>query len=340
VRTAELDFDLPDGLIAQSPAERRADARLLHYRRAGQRVEHRRVLDLPSILQEGDLLVFNHTRVIAARFTLVKGTGGLVEGLWLGGEGRDWQVLLKNVGSARDLVFHADPTVGLRVTRKRDDDGYDVTCTHDAAEVLPRLGRMPLPPYIRRHKGADERDAGDRERYQTVLARDGTSVAAPTAGLHFDETLLAGLEAVGVRHTSIRLDVGLGTFKPVDVDDLDDHPMHRESWHIDPPAAEAIKLTGDAGGRVVAIGTTVCRTLESQPAGPIRPGSGETDLMIRPPYEPRHVDALLTNFHLPRSTLLALVDAFIGTDERRRIYESAIAERYRFFSYGDCMLIG
>lgn len=345
VRTDELDFDLPPELIAQEPAARRTDARLLHYRRDTGEIFHRHVRDLPQILRRGDLLVLNDTKVVPARFTLRKPTGGLVEGLWIDSEGhpfKRWHVLLRNLGRFEpglELTFAGDPSATLRVLGKRGDDGYDVECSHDWEELLGRVGRMPLPPYIRRGKESDERDRADRERYQTAFAEAGTSVAAPTAGLHFDGAFLHRLEEDGIEWTSIRLHVGLGTFKPVDVEDLASHPMHREQWEIGEHGMNALNAAKATGRRIVAVGTTVVRTLESQPPGRIGRGRGETDLLIQPPYEFKHIDALITNFHLPRSTLLALVDAFVGTSERRRMYDEAIRRRYRFFSYGDAMLL-
>jgi len=343
VRTDDLDFDLPPELIAQEPPAERSSARLLHYRRGTGEISHRRVSDLPEILQRGDLLVFNRTTVAPARFTLRKPTGGRIEGLWLATDADDrrrGRVLLRGLGGFEPgvaLAFDNDPSASLTVLAKRDDDGYAVEASDDLDALVARLGRMPLPPYIKRQKGADPRDAVDRERYQTVFATGtaGLSVAAPTAGLHFDGPLLDRLDQAGIGRASVELVVGLGTFKPVEVDDLDDHPMHREQWQIAAADAEAI----NAGRRLVAVGTTACRTLQSQPPGPISAGAGETGLLIQPPYEPRHVGALVTNFHLPRSTLIALVDAFVGTEHRRRIYAEAIRERYRFFSYGDAMLI-
>ena len=343
MRTDELDFHLPSDLIAQEPAPERSLARMLRYDRATRNISHNRVSDLPDLLRPGDLLVFNDTRVLPARIALRKPTGGLVQGLYLDGEGTRWRLLLKNLGPidpAAPLTFDAEPDATLRVLAKRGDDGYDAECSHAATDLLPRVGRMPLPPYIKRGRTNDLRDAEDRERYQTVLASNAArSVAVPTAALHFDYALLQRLADNGVATTTLTLTVGLGTFKPVVADDLDDHPMHRERWWIPPAAADAVNAAKADGRRVIAIGTTVCRTLEAQPHGGLMPGEGETDLLIRPPYRFHHVDALLTNFHLPRSTLIALVDALIGTEERRRAYAEAITNRYRFFSYGDCMLV-
>lgn len=342
----ELDFHLPPELIAQSPSPDRAASRLLHYRRADRSIEHRTFSDLPSLLQPGDLLVFNDARVTPARFLLVKPTGGHVEGLFLGQtHPRRWQVLLKNLGRAADqprLVFADDPGLGARVVDRADGGQYTLEFDDDtpAEPLLERLGRMPLPPYIRRDKAHDPRDEIDRERYQTVYAAVPGSVAAPTAGLHFTPSLLQELDRRGVRRAFLTLHVGLGTFKPISTDRVEDHVMHVERYTLPPAAAEAIAATRAAGGRVIAVGTTSARVLESQPTDrPIAPVSGETGIFIRPPYAWRHVDALITNFHLPRSTLIALVAALVSLDEQRRMYAEAIERRYRFFSYGDAMLV-
>ena len=350
MRTDELDFDLPPELIAQEPAARRTDARMLHYTRSTGTIAHRRVSDLPELLGKNDVLVFNETAVVPARFTVVKPSGGRIEGLWLATEPhfpcRRGRVLLKGLGNfvpGVRLAFDNDANHWLQVLHKRPNDGYEVEASDRLDDLIARLGRMPLPPYIKRSKGSDPRDALDRERYQSVLVEDanarGKSVAAPTASLHFDDKLLRRLDAKGVDEERVELVVGLGTFKPVEVDDLDDHPMHRERWFIEEYAANGLRDAQRLGKRLIAVGTTACRTLESQPPGPISDGEGETDLLIQPPYAFKHVGALLTNFHLPRSTLIALVDAFVGTDARRRIYGEAIGERYRFFSYGDCMFV-
>ena len=215
-----------------------------------------------------------------------------------------------------------------------------VTSNEPAAALLGRVGRMPLPPYIKREKGGDERDAADRERYQTVYSAQGSAVAAPTAGLHFTQSVLDELDRAGVERAFVTLNVGLGTFKPVTVDDLSQHAMHGESYTLSPSAADALNRAKAAGRRIVAVGTTSARVLECQPAGEqFHAHTGQTSIFIFPPYEWKHVGALLTNFHLPRSTLVALVAALTGLDEQRRMYRTAIQERYRFFSYGDAMLI-
>lgn len=337
----DLDFTLPPELIAQAPAAERSLSRLLHYRRQDRAIAHRAFADLPAILRPSDLLVFNDARVTPARLALVKATGGRVEALFVRQNGpRKWSAMLKNLGPVRpDVPLHleADPGVVVTVLRQHDGGVYDLIVHTDepADALLARLGRMPLPPYIRREKMADERDAFDRERYQTVYAKAGGSVAAPTAGLHFEESIFAALDHAGVQRTWVTLHVGLGTFKPVEVDRLADHTMHVERYTLGDTAVAAINLAKCEGRRVIAVGTTAARVLESQPPGDLTPRDGDTGIFLYPPYRFRHVDALLTNFHLPRSTLIALVAAFVGLDAQRRVYAEAIANRYRFFSYGD-----
>ena len=347
MRTDELDFDLPPELIAQQPSENRAAARLMHYHRADRSIAHRRFDELPQLLRPGDLLVLNDARVIPARFSLTKPTGGHVEGLFLreASPGR-WDVMLKNLGPPRGdavLRFSDEANVTARVVEQRDGGEYviDVAGTDEPADaLLDRLGRMPLPPYIRRDKSHDARDDADRRRYQTVYARASGSVAAPTAGLHFTDEVFRALDARGVERCFVTLHVGLGTFKPVVAERLEDHVMHAETYSISADAAERLNQAKRDNRRVIAVGTTAARVLESQP--PDRPFESKTDqtrIFIYPPYEWKHVDALVTNFHLPRSTLIALVAALAGRDEQRRLYGTAIDERYRFFSYGDAMFI-
>jgi S-adenosylmethionine:tRNA ribosyltransferase-isomerase len=347
MRTDELDFHLPPDLIAQTPAPDRAASRLLHYRRDDRSVEHRHFSDLPGLLRRGDLLVFNDARVVPARFALRKETGGHVEGLFLGQTGpRRWSVLLKNVGPPRspDAVLHfADAPEGTARIVERGEGGQfllEVSVDEPAVQFLRRIGRMPLPPYIKRAKEHDDRDELDRERYQTVYATSEGSVAAPTAGLHFTPQLLAELDAAGVQRAMVTLDVGLGTFKPVTADRIEDHVMHVESYSISGTAADHLNRAKRDGRRLVAVGTTSARVLESQPdERPFEGKSDQTGILIFPPYRWKHVGALITNFHLPRSTLIALVAAFVGLDEQRRIYQIAIEQRYRFFSYGDAMFV-
>ncbi|MGH7215138.1 MAG: tRNA preQ1(34) S-adenosylmethionine ribosyltransferase-isomerase QueA [Tepidisphaeraceae bacterium] len=347
MRTDDLDFHLPPELIAQSPAPERAASGLLHYQRDAKTIAHRRFSDLPSLLRPGDLLVVNDARVVPARFTLRKVTGGRVEGLFLEEESpRRWRVLLRNLGPATPgatrLTFAEAPDVQVTIEERHEEGEWLITVAsaEPALVLLARVGRMPLPPYIRRDKDHDARDDQDRDRYQTVYARAAGSIAAPTAGLHFTPELLAALEARGVERTFVTLHVGLGTFKPVTADTLEEHPMHAEAYTIAPEAADSINRAKREGRRVIAVGTTSARVLESQPGDhPFEPKTAETSIFIYPAYAWRHVDALVTNFHLPRSTLVALVAAMVGLDEQRRIYRAAIEERYRFFSYGDAMLI-
>ena len=347
MRTDDLDFHLPPELIAQAPPPQRAGSRLMHYRRSDRAVHHVTFRDLPGLLRHGDLLVYNDTRVIPARFALRKSTGGRVEGLFLGEPSPGcWRVLLKNAKPAAGevLQFEAAPHVTATLARVLGGGEYEVRLNgqgdQPAGALLEQVGRMPLPPYIKRAKDADELDGLDRQRYQTVFAREAGAVAAPTAALHFSDELFEQLAERGVEKTFVTLHVGVGTFKPVTVDQLADHPMHAERYTIAQPAAEAINRAKAEGRRVIAVGTTSARVLESQPADePLRPATGETRIFIYPPYRWKHVDALITNFHLPRSTLIALVAALVGLDEQRRLYALAIEQRYRFFSYGDAMFI-
>jgi S-adenosylmethionine:tRNA ribosyltransferase-isomerase len=345
MRTDDLDFELPPELIAQSPAIDRAASRLLHYVRGDGSITHRTFSDLPHLLRSGDLLVFNDAQVVPARFALRKASGGRVEGLFLTepSPGR-WRVMLKNLGggSGTMLTFEHAPGVSAEVTVTIGAGEYElaVMTPEPALVLLSRVGRMPLPPYIRRDRDADERDAADRERYQTVYARTPGAVAAPTAGLHFTPKILAELEARGIGRAFVTLHVGLGTFKPVTANELSAHVMHHEAYTISPETADALNRAKRGQRRIVAVGTTSARVLESQPAGEsFKPKSDETGIFIYPPYEWKHVGALLTNFHLPRSTLIALVAAMTGLGEQRRLYRAAIEQRYRFFSYGDAMLI-
>lgn len=346
MRTDDLDFHLPAELIAQSPAPDRSASRLLHYCRGDRSIVHRSFTEIGALLRPGDVLVMNDARVTPARFALAKPTGGIVEGLLVRQvEPRRWRVMLRNLGPVRrDMTLHfvADPTVSVRVTAKHPDGEYDVEVASDESAVvlLERIGRMPLPPYIRRDRVRDPRDPFDRERYQTVYARAEGSIAAPTAGLHFTPELLARLDAMGVERVFVTLHVGLGTFKPVTVERLEEHAMHSETYTISADAAERLNRAKADRRRIIAVGTTSARVLESQPGNqPLTGRSGETTLFITPGYRWKHVDALVTNFHLPRSTLIALVAGLVGLDEQRRIYAEAIEQRYRFFSYGDAMFV-
>jgi S-adenosylmethionine:tRNA ribosyltransferase-isomerase len=346
MRTDELDFHLPPELIAQMPTSDRAASRLLRYRRADRSIAHRKFIELPSVLNSGDLLVFNDAKVIPARFALHKPTGGRVEALFLAQtqDGR-WTVMLRNLGAVSPqmkLRFAEDASVLACVVEAQGEGVYTlrVESPEPAVALLTRLGRMPLPPYIKRDKDHDARDDFDRQRYQTVFARAAGSVAAPTAGLHFTEPLLSQLHDAGIERTFVTLHVGLGTFKPITATRLEDHVMHVEPYTIGNSAAEALNRAKKDRRRIIAVGTTSGRVLESQPEDqPFEPETSQTSMFIHPPYRWRHLAGLITNFHLPRSTLIALVAAMTGLDEQRRIYQTAIAQGYRFFSYGDAMLV-
>jgi S-adenosylmethionine:tRNA ribosyltransferase-isomerase len=344
MRTDELDFDLPPQLIAQAPPARRGDSRLLHYRRDGQSTEHRAFGDLPQLLRPGDLLVFNDARVVPARFTLFKSTGGRVEALFLSesATGR-WRVLLKNLGNVTaPLRFAGDADLSATIISDLGAGEHEIEIhpARSALELLNCIGKMPLPPYIRRQKDHDELDELDRDRYQTVFARSPGAVAAPTAALHFSPEILAALEERGVARAFVTLNVGLGTFKTVTAQTLDTHAMHTEEYSIDQNAANALNAAKKDKRRIIAVGTTSARVLESQPLDqPFSPRSAQTSIFIYPQYRWKHVDGLVTNFHLPRSTLIALVAAMTGLEEQRRIYRMAIDQQYRFFSYGDAMFI-
>ncbi|UPG95768.1 tRNA preQ1(34) S-adenosylmethionine ribosyltransferase-isomerase QueA [Luteibacter aegosomatissinici] len=338
MKKSDFDFDLPPDLIAQAPLERRSGSRLLVVDVEARSKANRKFYDLPDLIQPGDLLVFNDTRVLPARLYGRKDTGGAVE------------ILIERVTGAREARAQ------LGVSKKPKEggiielaDGTHITVMGRDGEffmlrfeieeplerLLSRLGEMPLPPYIER--GAD---ASDMERYQTVFAREPGAVAAPTAGLHFDEALLEKLRNKGVDFGYVTLHVGAGTFQPMRAENVQDHVMHREWLNVGAELVEKIRATRAAGGRVIAVGTTVVRALESATVeGVLRPFAGETQIFIFPGYKITSVDALVTNFHLPQSTLLMLVSALAGKEVILDAYRYAVLQRYRFFSYGDAMLI-
>lgn len=339
-RLSDYDYNLPPELIAQRPPDQRDQSRLLVLERRTSLVTHRQFPDIAKCLKPGDLLVLNDTKVIPSRVRGERYTSGKIEALFLRelDPGR-WEVLFRTGGKPRpgEVIELAGGRLSVRLTRKTHA-GWIVTVARgtDVLGILREVGEIPLPPYIRRGEREDE--AFHRDRYQTVFAREEGAVAAPTAGLHFTQTLLDGLRRNGVRTATITLHVGPGTFMPVRDDDITKHEMHREFYRISPEAAYTINETQSAGGRVVAVGTTSCRVLESC-GERVESGEGWTDLFIYPPHDFRHVDVMLTNFHLPRSTLLMLVAAFAGRRKLLKAYRDAVASRYRFYSYGDAMLI-
>jgi len=340
------DYHLPPELIAQDGLSRRSDARLMVISRREQSITHAHVRDLGEFLAQGDCLVCNDTRVVPARLEGYRlRTGGRWSGLFVRAEAAGhWQVMSKTRGT-----LHVGECVMLRDRESRDAFSIEFLAKladgmwgvaprppGNAFELLAKVGRVPLPPYIR---GGRMRDA-DVQRYQTVFARRPGAIAAPTAGLHFTDDLLRRLADLGIGTCRLTLHVGVGTFRPIAVQRLDHHAMHREWGELTVEAARQLQACRDRNGRIVAVGTTCARVLETAAAAEaIRPWRGETDLFIRPPFTFRAMDALMTNFHLPRSTLLVLVRTFGGDDLIRRAYQVAVEERYRFYSYGDAMLI-
>ncbi|HKX11054.1 MAG TPA: tRNA preQ1(34) S-adenosylmethionine ribosyltransferase-isomerase QueA [Stellaceae bacterium] len=339
MRVDEFDFELPRELIADHPVEPREAARLLV---VADELEDRCVADLPRLLRRGDLLVFNDTKVLPVRLVGARGQASvevtlhrdLGQGVWLA-----FARGAKRLKTGDRLVFAED--FSAEVTGKTPAGEvalhFDLTAAAFRA-ALDRHGSMPLPPYIKRPRGGDPRDIRD---YQTIFARKEGAVAAPTAGLHFTAPLMAALSAAGIEHLTVTLHVGAGTFLPVKVEEVGDHVMHGETGFIDAATAERLNRVRAEGGRIVAVGTTSLRLLETaaDESGRLQPFAGETALFITPGYRFRAIDALITNFHLPRSTLFMLVSAFAGLDRMKRAYAHAIAEHYRFFSYGDACLL-
>ena len=334
MRKSDFIYQLPDELIARYPLKNRTDSRLLVVE--DDAIEDRAFTDVISLINKGDLLVFNNTRVIPARMFGHKATGGKLE------------VLLERVIDDSTALAHIrcskSPKAGSKIilnegyeclVEGRDGDLFKLTFADSITEVIGKIGHMPLPPYINR-----EDEYLDVERYQTVFSKELGAVAAPTAGLHFDEAILAKIAEKGVDFGYVTLHVGSGTFQPVREENLDDHIMHKEWLTVDQAVVDKIKATKQAGGRVIAVGTTAMRSLESAArTGELKPFVGDTDLFITPGYNFNVVDAMVTNFHLPESTLLMLVSAFSGFNRMKRAYKHAIEKKYRFFSYGDAMFL-
>jgi S-adenosylmethionine:tRNA ribosyltransferase-isomerase len=347
VSAAEYDFQLPGELIAQDPVEPREQARLMVVDRASGRITHHRFRELPALLERRDILARNNTRVVPARlFGHREATGGKWEGLFLHDRpDGSWEVLARTrgrtspgervrVGQGLKLVLQSRADGGRWIVRPVGDD--DAELDSPTLALLERYGQTPIPPYIRKGRAA----AADRLSYQTVYAQRPGSVAAPTAGLHFSAAVFAALAARGIAWVDLTLHVGLGTFRPIEAARIEEHHMHTEWAELAPEAVAALNARRDGGGRIVAVGTTSARTLETAAAsGTLEPFAGPTSLFIRPGHVFRGLDALITNFHLPRSTLLVLVSALAGVELIRAAYAEALRHRYRFFSYGDAMLI-
>ena len=339
MKTSDFYYDLPKELIAQTPVEPRDSSRLLVLGRESGEIEHRHFYDIIDYLNEGDLIVANDSRVLPARIYGVKDTGARVEFLLLKQiSGNRWETLCKpgRKAKAGAKFTFGDGLLSATVVEVKDDGNrvVDFDCDENFFSTLDKIGQMPLPPYI-------TEELKDQERYQTVYSHELGSAAAPTAGLHFTEELMEKLRNKGVNIAYVTLHVGLGTFRPVKVDDVTKHKMHSEHYEIPKETADLIKQTKQNGKRVIAIGTTSCRTLESVAAehGEIIPCEGFTDIFIYPGFEFKVLDGLVTNFHLPESTLIMLVSAFAGYDNIMNAYKTAVDERYRFFSFGDAMII-
>lgn len=338
--TSDYDFELPQELIAQHPALRREDSRLMVVHRTSGEIEHRRFTDLPELIEPNDCLVINTTKVFRARLLGRRASGAPAEILLLRdlGENR-WEAMVSPGGKLKPgRIVDIAPGFSAEICEvtERRTRTVQLRTEGAAAEMIERYGHIPLPPYIERSDSTE-----DASRYQTVYANESGSVAAPTAGLHFTPEILSRIESGGTRVSRITLHVGAGTFKPVEVEDPSEHQMHEEWYYVPQQSADEINAAHSAHGKVWAVGTTSVRTLESVAGadGSIQAGSGETKIFIRPPYSFRAVDRLITNFHLPRSTLIMLVAAFAGYDLTMRAYAEAIRERYRFYSYGDAMTV-
>lgn len=337
----DFDFNLPEQLIAQTPLKNRAESKMLVMDKDEGTIQHNRFSDVISYLQKGDCLVLNDTKVLPARlFGIKKDTGAKIEVLLLHQKESDtWEVLAKpakKVKVGTELIF-GDGQLQAVCTGTKEHGGRLLEFTYDGIfyEVLDKLGEMPLPPYIKEQ-------LSDKDRYQTVYAKEEGSAAAPTAGLHFTEEILNKLKDAGIKLAFITLHVGLGTFRPVNVDRVEDHEMHAEFYHVEEETAGLLNQVKESGGRIISVGTTSTRTLETivrANDGRFVATSGWTDIFIYPPYQFQAIDGMITNFHLPKSTLIMLISAFAGKEHVMKAYEEAVRKEYRFFSFGDAMLI-
>ena len=339
MKTSDFDYNLPEELIAQTPVYPRDSSRMLVFSRASDRVEHKHFYDILDYLKEGDVLVRNNTKVLPARMFAYTKNGGKVEVLLLKRFNlNEWEVLVKPGKKARaGAILTFNQELSLEVLGTIEESGSRrVKFIYDGVfeDVISRIGEMPLPPYI-------TQKLKDQNRYQTVYAKIDGSAAAPTAGLHFTDELIQKIKAKGVEIVDVLLHVGLGTFRPVKVDDVTNHHMHSEYYEVSKESADIINKAKQQGRRIIAVGTTSVRTLESasNDDGTIRAEKGDTEIFIYPPYKFKCVDALITNFHLPKSTLLMLVSSLSTREKILEIYNTAVSEKYRFFSFGDCMFI-
>lgn len=343
---SEFDYVLPENLIAQMPADKRQNSKMLVLDKQNKTIEHKHFFDIVDYIDSNSILVLNNTKVLPARLYGTKDTGAKIEVFLLESkENKNWSCLIKPSKRVKpDTIITISDELKVRPIKRLEDDGewlVELVYDGDLFDILHKVGNIPLPPYIERKLKTEEIKQFDMERYQTVYAKDEGSVAAPTAGLHFTEEILQKLKDKGVEIAYVTLNVGLGTFRPVKCDNVLDHKMHSETYEITKEAAEQINRAKANGKKLVAVGTTTVRTLETafQKLGCIAPCNDHSELFIYPPYEFKVVDELITNFHLPKSTLLMLVSALAGKEFIFKAYNEAIQNEYRFFSYGDCMLI-
>ena len=346
MNVSDFDYNLPENLIAQMPADKRENSKMLVLDRAANTIEHKHFFDIIDYIDENSILVLNNTKVIPARLYGTKDTGAKIEVFLLEPkENNNWSALIKPSKRVKpDTVITISDELKVRPVERFEDDGewlVELIYEGNLFEILHKVGNIPLPPYIERKLTTDELKQFDKERYQTVYAKDEGSVAAPTAGLHFTKEILKKLEEKGVEIAYVTLNVGLGTFRPVKCENILDHKMHSETFEITQDAADKITKAKQQGKKLIAVGTTTVRTLETanQKFGCIKAFHDHSELFIYPPYEFKVVDNLITNFHLPKSTLLMLVSALAGKDFIFKAYQEAISNNYRFFSYGDCMYI-
>ena len=344
---SEFDYELPENLIAQLPADKRENSKMLVLDKNNKTIEHKHFFDITDYIDSDSILVLNNTKVLPARLYGTKETGAKIEVFLLEsqGEGKFWSCLIKPSKRVKpDNIITISDELKVRPVKRLEDDGewlVELIYDGDLFEILHKVGNIPLPPYIERKLKSEELKQFDMERYQTVYAKDEGSVAAPTAGLHFTQEILQKLKSKGVEIAYVTLNVGLGTFRPVKCENILDHKMHSETFEITQDAADKINLAKEQGKKLIAVGTTTVRTLETayQKYGCIKACHDHSELFIYPPYEFKVVDKLITNLHLPKSTLLMLVSARAGKDFIFKAYQEAIKNEYRFFSYGDCMLI-
>ena len=346
MNVSDFDYNLPENLIAQMPADKRENSRMLVLDRNNKTIEHKHFFDIIDYIDENSILVLNNTKVLPARLYGAKDTGAKIEVFLLEPKEKNrWSALVKPSKRIKpDTVITISDDLKVKPIERLEDDGewlVELIYDGDLFEILHKVGNIPLPPYIERKLSTEELKQFDKERYQTVYAKDEGSVAAPTAGLHFTKEILKKLKEKGVEIAYVTLNVGLGTFRPVKCENILDHKMHSETFEITQEAADKINRAKAKGKKLIAVGTTTVRTLETayQKFGCIKPCHDHSELFIYPPYEFKVVDNLITNFHLPKSTLLMLVSALAGKDFIFKAYQEAIENNYRFFSYGDCMYI-